>query len=497
MFISGRDLRPVSPSDGGHRSHGRLPPRMKFKDWILLVLPLTIGGGAILSVRAEPLSLPGPEPGAGGGGVAILAGAAREDITPDYPVRLSGYGGRTVESEGVSQRIWAKALAFGKEERDTAVLVTVDNLGVPGRVSDEVHRRVAAKQPFPRANFVVCASHTHNAPMLTGVAPNLFSKDIDPGQQATIDRYTSELTDKLEKVVLAALKDRRPAVLTRAEGRAGFAKNRRTADGPVDQSMPLLAVRGSDGALRVVLANYACHCTTLASNLVGGDWAGYAQEFVERDHPGCVAMISIGCGADANPFPMGSQQAAADHGKEVAGEVSRLLAAPMLSVPQTPVGAMSRFELNFDTLPDRAQWEAQAPLPGITGYHARKNLDRLNRGETLPTTLPYIVQTWRFGDSLAMVFLAGEVVVDYPLRLKGEYDRLWVTAYANDVPCYIPSSRILREGGYEGGAAMPYYDRPTRLAPDTEERILSEVGKLLPDAFRVKKVAEAVPSSTQ
>jgi hypothetical protein len=92
-----------------------------------------------------------------------------------------------------------------------------------------------------------------------------------------------------------------------------------------------------------------------------------------------------------------------------------------------------------------------------------------------------------------MVFLAGEVVVDYSLRLKAGYDRLWVTAYANDVPCYIPSSRILKEGGYEGGAAMPYYDRPTRLGPDTEERIVGEIGKLMPDSFRSKK-AEAAAS---
>ena len=35
--------------------------------------------------------------------------------------------------------------------------------------------------------------------------------------------------------------------------------------------------------------------------------------------------------------------------------------------------------------------------------------------------------------------------------------RLWITAYANDDPCYIPSERILREGGYEGGGAIVYY----------------------------------------
>ena len=85
-----------------------------------------------------------------------------------------------------------------------------------------------------------------------------------------------------------------------------------------------------------------------------------------------------------------------------------------------------------------------------------------------------------------MVFLAGEVVVDYALRLKKELDgsRLWVTAYANDVPCYIPSKRVLAEGGYEAGRAMTFYDRPGPLAPEVEELIVAAVHRLVPDGFR-------------
>ncbi|MES2707599.1 MAG: neutral/alkaline non-lysosomal ceramidase N-terminal domain-containing protein [Verrucomicrobiota bacterium] len=423
----------------------------------------------------------------------MSAGAAKVDITPEYPIRLSGYGGRTRESEGIGQRLWAKALAFGENPETTAVLVTVDNVGVPGTVTEEVYQRISAKLPFPRANFTLCSSHTHNGPMLTGVLPFLFSKDIEPAEQGNVDRYTAELTDKLVQVGLEALRDRKPARLASGAGHARFARNRRPQGGPVDQSLPVLAVREPDGALRVVLANYACHCTTLASNVHGGDWAGFAQEDMERDHPGCIAMVSIGCGADANPSPMGSLQAAQDHGREIASEVSRLLAGSLKPLTSPPAGALSRFELPYETLPDRAQWQAMALKPGITGYHARKNLERLDRGETLPAALPYSVQTWTFGNDLAMVFLPGEVVADYSLGLKREYTNLWVTAYANDVPCYIPSSRILKEGGYEGGAAMPYYDRPARLGPDTEERIFTEVRKLLPDSLRLTKMDGVTP----
>jgi hypothetical protein len=80
-----------------------------------------------------------------------------------------------------------------------------------------------------------------------------------------------------------------------------------------------------------------------------------------------------------------------------------------------------------------------------------------------------------------MVFLPGEVVVDFQLRLKRECDaaRMWVNAYSNDVPCYIPSRRVLEEGGYEGATAMVYYDRPTKFAEDVEERIIRAVRELM------------------
>ena len=111
------------------------------------------------------------------------------------------------------------------------------------------------------------------------------------------------------------------------------------------------------------------------------------------------------------------------------------------------------------------QFAERAQRNDAVGYHAQQWLARLDRGEPLPTTLPYVVQSWSFGDELAQVFLAGEVVVDYALRLKRELDRsrLWVTAYANDVPCYIPSRRILAEGGYEAEGAMSRSAGPISL----------------------------------
>jgi hypothetical protein len=449
---------------------------------------------ALLALMA-PLSTVTAEP------KLLSIGVARADITPDYPVRLHGYGNRRTNNEGVAQPLFAKALALGTDREGASVLFTVDNLAVPGAVTDEVAARLKKRAKIDRKQVALCSSHTHAAPMLSGAAPNIFSSDIIPEQQAAIDRYTRELTDKLEAVALAALSNRAPAKLSRAQGTVSFAKNRRVirdgraqfgenTNAPVDHTLALLLVHDTKDQLRAVLANYACHCTTLGGewNQIHGDWAGCAQAAIEQNHPGALALISIGCGADANPSPRGKLEHAQAHGEAIANEVKRLLALPTQPLTKLPEGKIKRFTLDFDPLPTRARWEERATKPGIVGYHAKKNLARLDRGEKLPTTLPYIAQSWTFGDEMAMVFLAGEVVIDYQLRLKREFDanRLWVNAYANDVPCYIPSRRILAEGGYEAEDSLWYYDRPTRLAPSCEDKIISSVSDLLPRKFRAR-----------
>jgi lysophospholipase L1-like esterase len=429
-----------------------------------------------------------------------MVGAARRYITPDYPVRLSGYGSRREPSTGVAQRIHAKALAFGENDgRGPSVLLTVDNCGVPASIRAEVLRRVATKFPVQDNNFAICSSHTHCAPMLAGILPNLFGEDIPTEHQAVIDRYTQEFTDSLVALSLEALQNRRPSQLAWAVGSAPFAANRRQFPmRPVDHALPVLRVSDADGKITAILTSYACHCTTLGIEQIHADWAGCAQEALERAFPGAVALTAIGCGADQNPMPRRNMELAVQYGESIAGEATHIVRSQMLPLRTLPEGKTQTIELAYDTLPTRDAWQKLAASSSrAIAYHAKKNLARVERGETLPQSLPYMIQTWTFGNDLAMVFLPGEVVVDYSLQIKTAFDhrRLWVNAYANDVPAYIPSKRIWDEGGYEGGGAMIYYDRPTRFAADVESRILTAVRALVPSGYAASKRDSAQPAS--
>ena len=429
----------------------------------------------------------------------VAVGGAKVDITPELPIRLAGYQSRLAEATRVEAPLSARALAIGSDTDGPVVMVTADVIAVSETMSDAVAAAVRAKHPgLTRERIAVCATHQHTGPAIAGTIPFMFSRDLPAEENARIERYAARLQEKLIEVALAALADRRPARLAWAQGTAEFAVNRRLIvdgkhsgykampGGPVDHALPVLRAVDAQGAVRAVLVNYACHCTTLkgGDNYVHPDWAGEAAKRIEGRHAGAVALVAIGCGADADPQPRGLP-AVATNGGAVADEVARVMAGEMRALGRVTHAAFRRIELPLGRVVPRAELEARLTGKANVAYAAAQFLRQLDAGKPLPSVVPYPVQAWAFEGDFAMVFLGGEVVADYALRLKRELgvSRLWVNAYANHVPCYIPSRQVLKEGGYEAEAAMDYYGWPTRLAEDTEDRIVRTVHDLLPATF--------------
>jgi hypothetical protein len=412
----------------------------------------------------------------------MRVGAAKIDITPEEPVRLCGYAGRTELNEGVEQPIVAGALAFQPTDQPPALLLSVEVTAIPDALTERLAQRLAERAGVPRERFVLTCTHTHAAPCVTGALPNMFGRAIPEEHVEGIERYTRMLFERLEQVALSALARMEPGTLSCGEGRATFGANRRTEGGPADPALPVLVARNRNGKPLAIVANYACHCTTLREfNRIHGDWAGEARERIEAMYPGSVAMITLGFAGDINPTPRGQLEHAREYGQQVATEVERLLADGTGPLRNAPVCGITRIALPFESIPDRAEWERRAKEEGAVGYHASQFLALLDRGETIPEALSYPVQVWSFGRDLTMVFLAGEVVIDYAVRLKAEHPdhRLWLTAYANDVPCYIPSVRLLREGGYEPDSSNLYYGQPAGLAECVEEKVIGAVHALI------------------
>ncbi len=421
------------------------------------------------------------------GAADYRAGIGRVDITPDGPIWMAGYAARTKPSTGVLNRLWAKALAVEDAKKHRVVIVTTDILGLPRVISDAAAAKIQKEYGLDRASVLFNSSHTHTGPV---VRPNLITMyNLSPEEDQRLKVYAQQLTGKLVSVVGAALGDLKPARLSYGAGQAGFALNRRqftekgvqigeNPQGPVDHEVPVLKVEAPDGTLRAALFLYACHNTTLTGTFyeLSGDYAGFAQLDFEKAHPGATAMFMIGCGADQNPNPRSSLELAQKHGKTLADEVERVLGGKLAPV-KGPL-AMSFQLIDLEFAPHtREQFEQE--LRGDNRFRAARAKEILaGYDERRPKrTMQYPIQAVSFGKSLTLVALGGEVVVDYALRIKKEFggQKMMIAGYSNDVMCYIPSARVLKEGGYEASESMIYYGMPGPFNDDVEERIFAGI----------------------
>jgi hypothetical protein len=416
---------------------------------------------------------------------AWKAGVARVNITPREPIWLAGYAARTRPSEGVFLDIWAKALALEDAAGSKSVLVSAEVLGFSREMSDYVAQRVRERYGVPRERLILAATHTHSGPVTGNLLQPAYP--LDDAQREVIRRYTAWFLDQVVELVGRAIADLAPARLEFEQGLAGFAVNRRRVGarhrpGPVDQDVPVLAVRSPDGKLRAVVFGYACHNTVLADYVINGDYAGFAQEAIEKEYPGATALFVANCGADANPLPRRSVELARMYGQILAAAVREVLNSKMRPVEGPLRAALEYVELPFQDPPSRQ--ELNARLQDEDAMHRRwaaLMLETLDREGRLPDRYPYPVQVWQFGPGLTLIVLAGEVVVDYALRFKAQYgwDTTWVAAYSNDVFAYIPSRRVLEEGGYEAGGAMVAYGQPAPFRPEVEELVIRKVDALV------------------
>ncbi len=417
---------------------------------------------------------------------AWTAGVGRYEITPNEPVWMAGYGSRVRPMEGVRQPLWAKALAIRDSAGHTAVIVTLDLCDIDGKTADEIAAEVKRRTGVPRESIVFNTSHTHSGPIFGDPVNYLFLMGPEPRAYVeAIRRYTDYARTGIAQAIVNALGEMQPAEVRFGIGFAGFAVNRRRAwkrelPGPADHDVPVLAVNGPDGKLLATVAGYSCHNTVMGDYLINGDYAGYFQEALEHRHPGATALFVQGTGGDANPLPRRTEALARSHGETLADAVDEVLSGRMKKLDGELLTRMSVIPLKFQ-MPSRALLDARAESAAASPKrHARRLLAQWDRDGKLPESHSYPVQVWRFGTALTMVTLGGEVVADYSIRIKTllGWDSTWVAGYSNDVFAYIPSLRVLREGGYEGETAMEWDGHPGPFTADVEEMILATVARM-------------------
>ena len=424
---------------------------------------------------------------------AWQAGAAKADITPTESVPLAGYGGKTRMSQRVEHPIWLKALALKDDSGATSLLVTSDLVGLSDKMVAIIAKTALEKHGIPRERLILNTSHNHSCPVTADVLWLYYEFTLE--EAAVKDRYTALVYAKYDEVIAAAIANLTPAELAFDQGLAGVAVNRRRSRGPesrafggqVDQDVPVITVK-SGNDLKAIVFGYSCHTTALGGLSINGDYAGFAQLELEKSFPGVTAMFVQNCGGDANPLPRirgkdaEATELASMYGKVLAEAVRQAITTKMPPLNGPIHAAMGETELLLQ--PGIPLEELKQRVPNLTGMPKREFEHFIRQYEILgspPDRVKYPIQVWRFGTEFTFIALSGETVVDYSLKFKAAYgwNNTWVCGYNNDLTSYVPSLRVLKEGGYEGVTGMFEYGHRAPYTETVEERITMKVEELM------------------
>jgi hypothetical protein len=269
-----------------------------------------------------------------------------------------------------------------------------------------------------------------------------------------------------------------------------------------DRSVPVLRVDSVDGKPRAILFGAGAHNTTLTGEnyQICGDYAGFAQAYIQdhyalphRGGEGRVrgtaqAMFLLGCAGDANPYPRGTLELAREHGATLGKEVCRVLETKLWPVAGPLQIAFDQVDLPLQEVSRQELQKLAEDKRSFKTWGATRMLAMLDRGERPATHYRCPVTVWQFGRDLTLVGLSGEVVVDYLTLLEQALgpNQLWVVAYCNDVFGYLPSARVLQEGGYEtrglysGGAGF-FDPKAQDILVRKVREVAQKAGRKLPD----------------
>jgi neutral ceramidase len=416
------------------------------------------------------------------------AGTAKGIITPVEPLWMAGYAHRNQPANGKLHDLWARVLWLEDANGRQGLFVSCDVLGFPKNMSDRIRDSLKVTLELDRAQIILHSSHTHSGPVLSNALTDIYP--LEEVQIMRINEYSERLIHTILALALEAKNNTEPARLYTGNGVVRFQVNRRQnreaeihtlneLKGPHDYAVPVLDIRDIQGERKATVFGYACHPTTLDVLQWSGDYPGFAQIELEKMCPGVMTFFFQGASGDLNPMPRRKMALAIQYGKELAAAVEAVIKGEMKALNSEFKSAYQEINLQFSAPPNISELQTLAKeAKGYEQRWAKNRLEDLQEGKPMPVDYPYPIQLWALGDQL-IFSLGGEVLIDYAIQIKQIFGReVFVMAYSNDVMGYIPTEKVLKEGGYEGFSAQRVYGLPSVWKSGLQVQILRAVTEM-------------------
>jgi neutral ceramidase len=399
----------------------------------------------------------------------LQAGAARVDITPPEGAGLpmSGYSGRKEGSQGIHDRIYARAIVLHDGTRYAAI-VTWELIGVATPVWADVSQRIAKETGIPAELLLLAAVHDHSAPSLTGMYGNADPKSIP---------YTAKVVDATVEAVRQARANLQPARVGAGAGKAYVNVNRReyvpdrgwglgfNPEFPSDKTLAVVRFETVSGKPIALLINYPVHAVVMGpDNLqISGDLAGATSRFVERHYRGApgdgprgdagsglrlrpeetvggeggdgmVALWTSGAAGDQNPLSVarGPDFTLVDAFGKIMGEEAIRVAGRVRTTPNVRIRGVQQVA----TCPGRRL----VPGPRAPGEFKFEDSDPVDIRLGLLTI-----------NDIALAAVSGEVLTGIGRHLMKEtpFSQTIMVTHANGSSGYIPDDAAFDQISYE------------------------------------------------
>lgn len=417
--------------------------------------------------------------GAGLGG-ELRAGVAQVDITPPTGVGMAGYYSERL-AEGTLDPLGAQAMVLEKDGVRAAV-VTLDLISTTRGMVEATREAVEASAAVPGANVLICASHAHTGPVLTG------GRGINwhAAGEAT-QRWNAGLPQKVAQAVAEAAARLAPAAVRAASGQAaGLTYNRRffledgsvgwnpgklnprvvRPAGPTDPEVGLLQVDLAGAAPRplALAVNFAMHPDTTGGTRWSADYPGALSRLVSlwRGEE-VVTLFANGCSGNLNHIDVAWPEA--QKGPAEAHRIGVILAAAVFQASKglKPVGEgplqvrLRRLELPVPPVDESEVGWAREVAEKVRVGEAPPFLEQVRAFRVLDIAAqegrPLVVelQAISLGRDFAWLSLPGEVFVELGLAIKASspFPHLHICELANGSIGYIPNHKAYAEGAYE------------------------------------------------
>jgi neutral ceramidase len=238
---------------------------------------------------------------------SFTAGVSKVKITPEIPIPMSGYGGRTAPFKGIHDDLFARVIVFSDGE-NKAVLISADVIGFSNSFWEETTKRLTRETGIKKEFILLAAVHNHGGPVT-----KVYGED----SSARVNAYVELLRDKIIIATKEAINNLVPVNIGSGKGECKMNINRRAPNGkgeielgqnpyaPCDHEVGVISINDKSGNPLAILMNWPCHGVVLGPDnyLITGDWPGAASRYIEEGSNGkIIAPVIVGASGDINPI---------------------------------------------------------------------------------------------------------------------------------------------------------------------------------------------------